>query len=68
MIDADRKQFRGTKEDQMHQLRQHLLSAAEQCPIGDVLFEAALVARREGLPVEAAKSIAKGIFAAKENL
>jgi hypothetical protein len=62
-----KREFQGSVEERMRQLRAHLASAAEQAPLEDVLFEAALVARREGLPVEAARSLAKGIFAAKGN-
>jgi hypothetical protein len=61
----NKRRFQGNAEERMRQVRAHLVSAAEQCTLEDLLFEAALVAKREDLPVEAARSVAKGIFAAR---
>jgi hypothetical protein len=60
-----KREFQGSAEERMRQLQAHLVSAAEQAPLEDVLLEAAYVAAREGLPIGAARSLAKGIFAAK---
>lgn len=61
----NRREFHGNAEDRMRQLQAHLVSVAAQTPLEDLLLEAAYVAAREDLPVGAARSLAKGVFAAK---